>query len=124
MNALINIQPISFDTPEVRRAYLRSDDAVPVTNDFAARLLEVEPSAIAAAYVSFADDLRFLVVKGLPYVTAAYVFLPDGEVERLSEPCLDCSETGRVEQERAGGQDTRWVPCSCPSGCGEVGRWF
>lgn len=39
----------------------------------------------------------------------------------IRRPCEACGDSGRVDEWR--GPFTRWHPCECDLGCGEVSRW-
>jgi hypothetical protein len=117
MNARLTPAPISLDTAETRRAYLDATEEETVSDLYAAHL--IGNVAIKSAYLSFSGDLRFLTVKTGRGVEI-YLLIGD-DVERISEPCELCDESGRVEQFH--GPASRWAPCSCSAGHGPVGRW-
>lgn len=112
----------SLDTSDVRRASLSVDNWTDCPAGLAALWLDVpEKDCLGASEVGSIGELNFLRVSYGLY-QGFYAILGD-QVEEISEPCKFCEETGRMLEERHGGQSERWVPCLCEAGHGEPGEW-
>jgi hypothetical protein len=110
----------SLDTQALRWASLQVPSWHPYDVRYAARWLSVAPTDIGTSEWGCYCGFEFFRVTG-PH--AGLYVLDNDYCERLSKPCELCDETGRVIDERHGGQSIRWVCCSCPSGHGKPGEW-